>query len=309
MVEQGNGIRNPRLKRRFLLIGLVLLPITGFLIYRQFANEPAGQSSVVGKVSSQGARKVELETPSITEGTTSSHPLDAVLKIARDSLDRMHSEVVDYTGIMVKRERVSGKLSPEAKMQMKIIAANPKADPPIPIHVYLKFEQPSSAKGREVIWIEGRNGNSLVAHEAGMLNLVRANLDPTGTLAMMGNKYPITEIGLENLVKTLIKKGERDRAFGDCQVEVEEGHEVDGHPCKMIRVTHPEKRDGFDFHIAEVLFDSDRMLPLRYASYLWPSKAGDEPPLEEEYTFLDLKINVGLTEADFDPNNKAYNYP
>ena len=33
------------------------------------------------------------------------------------------------------------------------------------------------------------------------------------------------------------------------------------------------------------------------------------PLCEEEYTYLDLKLNVGLTDTDFSPDNVAYNYP
>ncbi|MGN6136394.1 MAG: DUF1571 domain-containing protein, partial [Aureliella sp.] len=35
---------------------------------------------------------------------------------------------------------------------------------------------------------------------------------------------------------------------------------------------------------------------------------GDPPPLEEEYTYLDVQLNVGLKDIDFDPENPAYNF-
>ena len=31
--------------------------------------------------------------------------------------------------------------------------------------------------------------------------------------------------------------------------------------------------------------------------------------LEEEYTSLDRKLNVGLTDMDFNPDNPEYKYP
>jgi hypothetical protein len=51
------------------------------------------------------------------------------------------------------------------------------------------------------------------------------------------------------------------------------------------------------------------MIPLRYAAYDWPASAGKEPPLEEEYTYTNVEINVGLTAEDFNPKNRSYNYP
>ncbi|MCP3695353.1 MAG: DUF1571 domain-containing protein, partial [Planctomycetaceae bacterium] len=36
--------------------------------------------------------------------------------------------------------------------------------------------------------------------------------------------------------------------------------------------------------------------------------AGAKPEVVEEYTYLNLKINVGLTEEDFDTKNPKYNF-
>ncbi len=58
-----------------------------------------------------------------------------------------------------------------------------------------------------MIWVEGKNGGKLIAHEAGLLGLMSVQLDPHGTLALTGNKYPITGIGIGNLLSKLIEKG------------------------------------------------------------------------------------------------------
>ena len=34
----------------------------------------------------------------------------------------------------------------------------------------MKFLKPESAKGREAIWVEGRNNGKIAAHEAGLKN-------------------------------------------------------------------------------------------------------------------------------------------
>ena len=47
---------------------------------------------------------------------------------------------------------------------------------------------------------------------------------------------------------------------------------------------------------------------IRYASWSWPTEPGGQPVLEEEYTYSDIKVNVGLTDLDFDPNNPDYSY-
>ena len=33
-----------------------------------------------------------------------------------------------------------------------------------------------------------------------------------------------------------------------------------------------------------------------------------EPVLEEEYTYTDVRVNVGLTDLEFDPDNPEYDF-
>jgi hypothetical protein len=243
--------------------------------------------------------------------TVDEHPLDPVLQLARDALVSMRRDIKDYRATLLKRERIGGKLGGESVMELKVI--NPReaseGQTAVAMHVYLKFLAPSMSKGREVIWIEGSNNNQIVAHEGGFKNLLTMNLDPEGTIAMLGNRYPITGIGMIRLVEKLIEKGQRDREIGLCDVKVLDKQAVGDRDCKLIQVTHPEKKDGYDFHIAQIFFDSERMIPLRYAAYDWPSSKGKEPPLEEEYTYTNVEINVGLTAEDFNPKNPSYSYP
>ena len=39
---------------------------------------------------------------------------------------------------------------------------------------------------------------------------------------------------------------------------------------------------------------------------IWPREEGGRPVLMEEYTYLDLKLNVGLTDADFSQSSLDY---
>ena len=49
-------------------------------------------------------------------------------------------------------------------------------------------------------------------------------------------------------------------------------------------------------------------MPIRYESWSWPTTADGPPVLEEEYTYLRVATNVGLTDIDFDISNPAYNF-
>jgi hypothetical protein len=243
------------------------------------------------------------------------HPLDKALAMARESLELIRTQIDDYTCRIVKRERIKGELLPMEHMNAKI--RNRKVVDGIvksPLSVYLHFVSPDSVKGREVVWVEGQNNGKLRAHEGGLKGklLPTVWLDPDGALAMNGNLHPIYEIGIENLVTKLIERGEREKLNGnpqDCEVRFIEGAKINGRKCTVLEVGHPIQRPQYEFHKAQIFIDDELGIPLRYAAYYWPDKPGaKELPVIEEYTYLDVKLNVGLTDADFDSNNPNYNF-
>ena len=255
-----------------------------------------------------GASAFPLDTePSKTKNEQ--HPLDPVLKLAQDGLKHLDAKVRDYVCIIVKRERVNGELGEMQFIAAKVRHEQKQNGQDVPFSVYLKFLQPKAVAGREVIWISGRNDNKLVAHETGLLNFKRAWLDPNGFLAMMGQRYPISEIGMRNLIEELITKGERQRQLPDCEVKIRDDAKIDDHPCRLIQVVHPQKRPEYEFYKVHIFIDREQNIPIRYACWTWPAKPGDDPVLEEEYTYTNVKLNVGLTDKDFDPDNSDYNFP
>ena len=308
MNSQPNATSRRRRSARFIIASVliaVLAAVVFVIRYRPF-DQPT--TTIASAVST--SRPVERDATSQQTASADNHPLDPVLKLAREALAQIRDNVDDYRGRLVKRERIGAALGNEVQMEFKIRTRREEdGNVTRPLSAYLKFLEPKSARGREVIWTEGANDNKLIGHEGGMLNLMRVQLEPTGMLAMIDNKYPITEIGLTRLVEKLIEKGERDRQVGPCEVQIIEDQRVGDRTCRLIQVTHPQPDPRFDFHIAQIFIDVERMIPLRYAAFMWPKAPGDEPPLEEEYTYLDVELNVGLTDTDFDPDNPTYKFP
>jgi hypothetical protein len=240
------------------------------------------------------------------------HPLDPAINLAHQSLGMIQRDLADYTGVLVKRERIGNSLGEHEFMFVKI--RNRKTDSnnqlTVPFSVYLAFLKPAAVKGREVIFVENQNSGNLIAHEGGMKRMLGTHsLQPTGMLAMAGQRYPLTDIGIENLVFKLIERGEKDKKYGTCNVDLIPGAKVSKRDCTIIQVVHPVQQPHFDFHVAQIFMDDQLKIPVRYAAFDWPAKAGDSTgEVIEEYTYQDLKFNVGLTDADFDPNNKDYNF-
>jgi hypothetical protein len=237
------------------------------------------------------------------------HPLDPALLFAQEKLEHLRKTVHDYEAVMIKQERIDGTLLPAEYMNIKVRNRRERPHGRQPFSVYMRFLRPNAVKGREVIYVEDRNDGNIVAHEAGVLGMIRVNLAPRGTLAMRGNRYPITDAGIENLVEKLIERGTRDRAQGLCDVQFFENAKVMDRTCTMIQVKHEEEKESLDFHIGRIYIDDEHQVPIRYEAYLWPSADEPELPLLESYTYAKLKINVGLSDSDFDPNNSKYEFP
>ncbi len=235
------------------------------------------------------------------------HPLDDALEIAFEGLEHMRANIHDYTAVLVKRERVDNQLGEPQYMSLKIRNERDTDEVSQPFSVYMKFLKPRAQAGREVIWVKGRNANKLLAHEGGLLGVKTFHLDPDGWLAMKGQRYPIYDAGIENLILKLIEKAERDRAAGICEVVKRPNANINNRPCTMIEVTHPDRESPYEFYKAQVFIDNELQVPVRYAAYDWP-QPGQKPELLEEYTYINLNINVGLTDADFDPANNQYRF-
>ncbi len=247
---------------------------------------------------------VDSQSPAdqlVPSGDPNEHPLMPALRWANNGISNVE-KIHDYSATLVKRERINGKLCDQEYMFIKVRHK--------PFSVYLYFLAPKNLKGREVIYVEGQNDGKMLAHGTGVQNRLLGTipLAPDGMIAMRGQRYPVTEIGILNLVRRLAEVAEEDVKFGECEVKFLKGATVNKRSCTCIKVIHPVARRNFRFHVAEIFVDDELDLPLRYASYDWPKQPGGAPQLLEEYTYLNLKLNTGLGDADFDTKNPNYNF-
>ena len=227
----------------------------------------------------------------------SEHPLMPVLRWAQQGLPAIES-LKDYSAVLARRERVRGALCGYEYMFVKIRHT--------PFSVYARFQAPAGVKGQEVIYVAGQHQGNLLAHAARMSATL--SLHPDGLIAMNNRHYPLTEIGLVNLVRRLVEVGRQDLNYGECEVQYFNRAKVDKRPCTVIQVVHPVQRDAFRFHLARIFVDDELKMPIRYESYDWPREPGGQPRLIEEYTYLDLKLNNGFTDEDFSTGNPEYHF-
>jgi len=209
-----------------------------------------------------------------------------------------YQTVNDYVCTFYKRERVDGNLTPLHIMSMKVRTK--------PQSIYFKFQRP--ARGREAIYIVGKNDGKILAHDVGLNKFLAGTLafEPTSARAMDENRHPITEAGIGPLIDTLARRWSVELNPKDSRLSFQEDMRVGSRPCLLIESIHPHRNPQFLFHKVRVFIDKDLGLPIRFEAYDWPRLPHAEPELAEEYTYGDVKLNVGLQEIDFDAANKEY---
>lgn len=225
------------------------------------------------------------------------HPLEQPIKIVTASLEKM-KQIGDYEADLTKKEIV-GKRAITHQMRIKIRHE--------PFSVYLYFKDPS--KGREVLYVEGQNDGHLLAHDVGIKSLIgTVPLLPTSALAMEDNRYPITKIGLVRSTEELIKQWKAESKFGETEVKYYPEAKIDNIACKVIESTHPRPRKQFQFKKTRFWIDSKTNLPIRIEHFGFPKDPKAKPPLVAQYTYRNIKTNLGLTDRDFDKKNPRYNF-
>lgn len=233
--------------------------------------------------------------------TLDGDPAKVLLLQVLQKVDARLDRVTGYTATFRKQERVKGKLLDPQQMEMKIRHR--------PFAIYLKFREPDP--GKEAIYAEGHHDNKVVVHNAGWSRalLPRLPLSPDHPIAMAGNRHPITDAGLANLVKRLVKFRKMDLDDADAVTILDRVKGPDGKERLRSVHTHSEQRPERPFARVEVFYEPESFLPTEIVSYDWPAK-GETGPLKlaERYIYEDVKLDAALSAIDFDIKNPKYSF-
>jgi hypothetical protein len=161
-------------------------------------------------------------------------------------------------------------------------------------------------QGRKVLYVAGANNGKMLARKGGTrFNYVTIKLDPLGDTALEETPVPITDLGFDvqtaSIIDLLENDIKQDPLGENTKVTFYKAAKVSGRLSTRISVVHEKQSAGLEFHRAEVFIDNELRVPIRIEAYGWPTVAGKQPPLLAEYTYTKLQLNVGLTDADFDP--------
>jgi hypothetical protein len=210
--------------------------------------------------------------------------------------------IPDYTYQLRKQERISDELQEPQVLITKIRHE--------PFSVYLRFTAPNNVKGKEAIYVEGANDGKLIGHGVGFQKVFGTQkLDPKSALAMMGNRNPITDSGMKNILLKLKAVLARPEALSTYQFASLEGEEVvDKRPCFAMEIRNPKPTRDNLYARSKITFDREWGLPVRFQRWYWSAATGGKELLVEDYAYEQVKFNCGLTDKDFDPENPEYDF-
>jgi len=299
---------------RAYLMAILLMAVSLYAARFDFpattsAEEPVIRAAAEIAMGEPVIRTTQLEPP------LQEHTLEPILRMAQAQCERMAREVRDYTGRLLKRERVNGKLRPRELMEVKVRHGRTLDDgSQIPFSVYVRYLSPQRLKGREVLYVEGENEGRLIATKGGggLLSGITIALDPTSERAMAGNRHPLTDIGIMSIAARVESDAaasiQRGRLQDGWTVEQMLGAKINGRPANCVQFQRAERCPECPLHTVQMFVDEVQQVPIRFVAYHWPAEIEAMPQLMEEYTYLDLQLNVGLVDDDFSRDNPSYSF-
>jgi outer membrane lipoprotein-sorting protein len=201
------------------------------------------------------------------------------------------SKVNDYTAIFYKQERVNGTVLPEEKILFKFKK---------PFKVYMKWLPPGPHAGRESLYVRGENNGKVIGHEGGIFGFITLHMDPAGSIAMRGNRHPITDAGIGRLIEILDKDLKRGRERGELKLKILGEDEVYGR--KVWHILKETPAEGYYAPEMEIWVDKELHLPIKIKIF------GPGDKFLESYGYNDLKINTGLKDEEFTKGYKDYHF-
>ncbi len=231
-------------------------------------------------------------TAPMKAGTAATSPMDEPIRLLAEAKKAMEG-VKDYSCVLVKKEKMGDKPAVENVMSLKVRAE--------PFGVNLRWVEPKAMVGQEAVYVAGKNDGKMRVKSAGFLgNLGFVSLDPADARAKATSKHGITESGLANMIERFVIGWDKERKVNVTKVRLAD-YEFNKRKCTRVETIHLENPENqFLFYRSVVFFDKETHLPIRVECYDWPTKDGDAGELVEVFSYVNLRLNVGVGDEVFD---------
>ncbi len=220
---------------------------------------------------------------------------------------RFIDNIDNYRVIFEKRERIKGDLGELEAMELKVRH--------VPnFSVYMKWK--TGDAGRQLLYNDEYDDKQMVVKLGGLKGriLPPLKLDPFGSEAKAGARYPVTEVGIAGMIRQMILHRESDLNHGQgvaCNRLA--NHVFDERECYCFKYEYSEPKFNTLYRKSIVLMDTRYHVPLKVTNYTWSDNAEgmtpeqlDEMTMIEDYAFRQLDMGAKLVAEDFSRDNPAY---
>jgi hypothetical protein len=204
---------------------------------------------------------------------------------------RMLNGLRDYTCIMYKQERIDGNLQGVEKILLKYRDK--------PLGIYMKWLE-GPWQGREVLF------NSKIhkpgwarARESGVLGIMAVTAPIDSEIFRRGTNHLLNETGF----RYYIERNEKEYLKAQGKIKHRRYGIVDLNGVKVYQFESILPREPGKYYAYRTMewFDYANALPIKSEIYNFDNQ------LQESFHYTLIKVNPGLTENDFNPDNPDYN--
>ncbi len=220
---------------------------------------------------------------------------------------RFIDNINNYRVTFEKRERIKGDLGELEAMELKVRH--------VPnFSVYMKWKVGDT--GRQLLYNDEYDDKQMIVKLGGLKGRIMPalKLDPFGTEAKAGARYPVTEAGIAGMIRQMIVHRENDLNHGQ-GVECDRlaNQVFDERECYCFKYEYSEPKFNALYRKSIVLMDTRYHVPLKVTNYTWSDNAEgmtpeqlDEMTLIEDYAFRQLDMGAKLVAEDFSRDNPSY---
>lgn len=204
-----------------------------------------------------------------------------------------YAKTRDYSGYMVRQERIGGKLTAEQTAEIRVRVE--------PFCIYTLTLAPKSLFNQELVYMSGKKEDKVrvkasgVAGAGGFVTVAaddaKANAD---------SKYTITHTGIGAILKRVETALDAEKTAKNSPQVVASEYKFNDRPCTRYEI-FCERAHAKRFATRMVVYiDSEYKLPVRFEAYDAPKVGEKTGELMECVSFVKLVLNAGLGDAVFD---------
>jgi hypothetical protein len=295
--------------RRTIAVGLILC--VALLVQCTFAPRGAERTGQLVKGPSENEAYASVNPPPAIEDTLTpqqqlerqlqAEPLTALKSLLAD----YEREVRDYRCTFIKKERVNGTLRHEQTIQAKF-----KEDP---FSVHLNWTALGDSLAQQAIFVEGKwtgDGGEKLAQvqPAGLIKVLakRVAQDIHGSSAKKASRKFIDAFGVANSLRMIIEYSQKAYERGELQLKYMGAGEIAGRPTFVIERRLPFTGEDGEYPDKLLIVHIDQEYGVPAAAMAYSSDTPSDETLLGSYLWTDLQLNVGLADADFEPEANGF---